>query len=462
MPDDPGDAMGAAAGTRCRSSGGAKALSGTGGVRGTRKLGNSRFVRYRLCRAGISPVRLGRSLGPPLHGRPPPRPVNIVLLDPGGFTPPYDGALANALAAQGHDVTVLSTRSGLAACHPPVRALEVFPDSVNRRRGVFRQAALLLKGIRYLRALKRAERVIREIQPDVIHWQWLPLPVADRWMVHRLAAVAPQVLTVHDATVFNGTGSSRLQAVGYSAAIRSMNHLIVHSAHGRDRLLAAYSIDPAILHIVPHGAFTHYGDLASPSGTPMQSLVLPGTIKPYKGIPVLLEAFARLSPTERNGWVVRVVGHPGMDTTSLGKMVRTLGLTAQVHFDFRRLSETEFADEIAQAGVIVLPYTEIDQSGVLMAAMALGRPIIASAIGAIPETVEHRISAQLVPANDVGSLASALAELMQSPERRRRMGDAARLRAERHLAWPKIAMSTRLVYEGAVALRSGQRQEHAA
>ena len=74
---------------------------------------------------------------------------------------------------------------------------------------------------------------------------------------------------------------------------------------------------------------------------------------------------------------------------------------------------------------LVLPYRSATASGVLQVAFAFGRPVAATALGALAEDVEHGVTGLLVHAEDRDELATAMASLLREPDRARRMGVAA-------------------------------------
>jgi glycosyltransferase involved in cell wall biosynthesis len=94
----------------------------------------------------------------------------------------------------------------------------------------------------------------------------------------------------------------------------------------------------------------------------------------------------------------------------------------------------------------VLPYREIDQSGVLMTAIAFDKPIIASRIGGLAETIQDGVHGRLFPAGDVPALTAALQEILAHPERRRYMGKAVRELRE-SISWENSADRTMKMYE---------------
>jgi glycosyltransferase involved in cell wall biosynthesis len=88
-------------------------------------------------------------------------------------------------------------------------------------------------------------------------------------------------------------------------------------------------------------------------------------------------------------------------------------------------------------------------------AMASGTPIVASRVGALPEVLgTDGACAELVPAADVDALTHALGELLDSPEKRRCLGNAGRVRAVNVFSWEAVAAQTVRVYQRAIARKA--------
>jgi alpha-maltose-1-phosphate synthase len=118
----------------------------------------------------------------------------------------------------------------------------------------------------------------------------------------------------------------------------------------------------------------------------------------------------------------------------------------------------------SHAAVFVCPSVYEPFGIINLEAMACGTPVVASAVGGIPEVVIHEDTGLLVPFETAGpaaaepkdpqrfarDLAAAVDTLMQSPEKRTAMGTAARRRVEEHFSWKSIARRTLAVYEQAV------------
>ncbi|HET6508932.1 MAG TPA: glycosyltransferase family 4 protein [Baekduia sp.] len=354
--------------------------------------------------------------------------MRIDLVDPSAFTPPYDHALASALARAGEDVRLVTSRFAYGDV-PPAAGY-----AVDER---FYRLAVGAPGSRARRAAKLAEHVPEMVayaraaprRADVVHFQWLTVQPLD---VHLLPRGVPTVLTAHDVLPREPRpGQLKAQRRLYER----VDHVVVHSAHGAARL-AAFGLDPAKVTVIPHGAFTHLEPGALPPelgetdpATPV--VALPGLLRPYKGLDVLLDAWHDL-PGEL--WIV---GMPRMPLpTTLPPGVRLVP---------RFVSDGELAAVLARADLVTLPYREIDQSGVLYAALGLGRPLLLSAVGGFPE-VAATGAAELVAPGDPAALHDALARLLADPARRAAMAAAAVGAARETYSWDAVAAAHRAVY----------------
>ena len=129
-----------------------------------------------------------------------------------------------------------------------------------------------------------------------------------------------------------------------------------------------------------------------------------GKIKPYKGVDLLLEALTLVPGDLRERLDVRIVGKPYMDTGGLEQFIHAHGLARCVTLRFEFVSEGEEERLFAKADAIVLPYRDIDASGVAMSAIARGVPVLATAIPGFRELFEGEVGARLVPPGDASGV----------------------------------------------------------
>jgi glycosyltransferase involved in cell wall biosynthesis len=376
--------------------------------------------------------------------------MRVALIDPSLFTLPYDAALAAGLQEHGHEIVLYGRKPGADdSSAPGVTLVPGFYRLAEHRavRALPERVRLGIKGADHLASMLWLRRSLQKLRPDIIHFQWLPLPVIDRRFLAGLRRIAPLVLTVHDTNPFNGDPSSGLQGFGMARAFGAFDRLIVHTARGRERLLQ-HGADPARVITTPHGPLGR----AAPArtGDPMDGVItflMFGKIKPYKGIPLLIEAFSRLPDPLRARARLRVVGKPYMDLAALRALAAERGVDPGLEPRF--VPDQELPSLFGPGTVAVFPYREIEASGVLTLALAHGRPIIASRIGGFAETIADGVHGALVQPDDAAALAAAMARLLED-----RPFAAACARNVEALAasvpdWPAIAQQTAGTYKAA-------------
>ena len=164
-----------------------------------------------------------------------------------------------------------------------------------------------------------------------------------------------------------------------------------------------------------------------------------GLVRPYKGVDVLLDAFRSVEGAEL--WVV---GRPlGMSVESLQELAARAPGT--VRFVPRFVSDQELPAYFRRADIVVLPHRDAEQSGVLYAALAFGKPIVMSDVGGFAE-VARTGAGSLVPPGDADALAERLTDLLTRPEERERLAAAATAAAAGPYSWELVASETMALY----------------
>ena len=350
----------------------------------------------------------------------------MALIDPSGFSRPYDHELARGLARRGHDVSLWT--ASFVHGEPPradgYRVRELFYPRSNRLKapGAVRQAAKAgehLVGLRELRARLRAEKV------DVVHVQWSVLRPVERAFYGRLQRQGmPVVFTAHDP-IPNVGGKRRRDSV--AATARAFERVIVHSEWGRRALIEQCGVAPGRIRVIPHGVFTYLAELPAeppPVDPPGPTVLLPGLIRPYKGADVLLDAWPRVRAAVPGAELV-LAGRPMMDITAL--RTDQPGVTLLPRF----VSDGELAALLRRADVVALPYRSIDNSGVVFAALALGAGVVMSSVGGFKELHDRDGVGMLVPQGDAGALTGALIEVLGSTDAARPAAGSQRGRGRR-------------------------------
>jgi glycosyltransferase involved in cell wall biosynthesis len=383
--------------------------------------------------------------------------VLVQLVDPAAYTPPYDHALATALVRAGAEVELITTASpdwdaaaapgatpapaGTPAWAAPATAAGAITYS--RRLDFYRHSAQLEGRWRQLaRAVEHPAglRRLRARPADVTHVQWAPIQELDQLALPRRR---PLVVTAHDVLPREARPWQRAAQRGiYERA----DLVIAHSQHGRDRLIEEAGVPADRIRVIPHGAFEHLAltpraplpaELGRPAGTPAPDAPAPkpvvlsfGLIRPYKATDLLLRAWRQVR-ADAELWIV---GRPrGVDLGALRALA-----DERVRFVPRFVSDGELAACFDAAQVAVLPYREIEQSGVLATALAFGTPTVATAVGAFPEAAEQGAIAT-VPPGDEAALAASLDRLLADPTERAILTAGARRLALGAWSWDAVA-----------------------
>jgi glycosyltransferase involved in cell wall biosynthesis len=104
-----------------------------------------------------------------------------------------------------------------------------------------------------------------------------------------------------------------------------------------------------------------------------------------------------------------------------------------------------------RAAVVVCPSRREGYGVVAREAMAYGRPVVATAVGGLPDAVEDGVTGVLVPPRDVSALRRAIEELLRDGPQRQRLGNAARERARERFSWPEATAATIAAYRATLS-----------
>ncbi len=286
-------------------------------------------------------------------------------------------------------------------------------------RGLLRHFAYLAEACVLARWLRRAR-----VQHLHAHFGTNPAMVA---LLCRELGGPRFSFTVHGPEEFD-----KPEFIGLGEKIRRAAFVVAVSSFGRSQLCrwARYE-DWAKLEVVHCGVDEEWLR-APPSAVPAEPrLVCVGRLSQQKGHLLMVEAAARLA-AEGLPFEIVVAGD-GPLRGRLEDLVQRLGLERRV-----RIAGWMSAEEVRQAilgsRALLLPSFAEGLPVVVMEALALGRPVITSAVAGIPELVESGVTGWLIPAGSLESLVSAMrAALQASPERLAEMGRAgAALVARRH------------------------------
>jgi glycosyltransferase involved in cell wall biosynthesis len=296
------------------------------------------------------------------------------------------------------------------------------------------------------RAFARLVRFVRRVRPTILHTHLVHadfhgLPAG------RLARVPVLVSTKHGFNPFRGNRA-------FAAADRGVARLAdVHIAisAGLARYLAeSESFDEASFEVV------HYGIEPGPSPTPppgVPRLAIVGRLIPIKGHEVLLRALATVGG-DLPEVTLEIAGEGPLEQELRASVVR-LGLHDRVSF-LGRVAPA--APVFERAEIVVVPSFGEGFGMVALEAMERGRPVIASAVGGLPEIVEDARTGLVVPPGAAETLATAIRELATDRARAAAMGAAGRARALEEFSQTRCTDRIEALYRGALATAGARRR----
>ncbi len=345
--------------------------------------------------------------------------------------------LASAMHAAGHEVTVLAGMAG------------VLFDQLARRRVPVRLVPDLVRPIaahRDLAALRQLTALFKELRPNLVTTHSSKAGWLGRLAARQLRI--PVIFTAHGWAFTEGVPRTRrtVYALAERLMSRLADHIITVSEYDR-RLALDYRIAlPNKITCIHNGVPDLLAVSAStpqPARGPVRIVML-GRFAAQKDHASLLHALAGL---RAEPWRLDLAGD-GPDQASVEALAADLGLACRVRLLGHR---DEIADLLRQSEILALisrweglPYSVLE-------AMSAGLPVIASAVGGVPEALIDGETGILVPRDDVAALRGALASLISDPERRRRLGTAARRRYERAFRFERMLSETLAIYERVAA-----------
>jgi starch synthase len=338
-----------------------------------------------------------------------------------------------------HDVLLLLPKNQMEGAE---KLLNPRIDYIGFHRPRYRQP------FKQLLTIRQILRAIRQFRPDVVHYQnghlffngFLPF-----------LRKYPMVITIHDPRQHLGDKESLktpqwLMDFGF----RHADQVIVHGTDLVGVVEREIGFRRDQIHVIPHIAIGEHEQIPTDLETGPRLLFF-GRIWEYKGLDYLIQAQPLVSAAFTD--VKFVIGGTGENFERYRRLMVNPDCF-EVHNDW--ISNADRARMFAEASIVVLPYVEASQSGVIPIAYTYGKPVIATTVGGLPDMVEPERTGLLVPPRDAKALAHAILRLLGDRELRQRMGAAGREKLARECAAPVVAAQTLAVYRHALKLEQSQ------
>jgi glycosyltransferase involved in cell wall biosynthesis len=339
--------------------------------------------------------------------------------------------VATALHSAGHEVTVLAGSPGTLS------------DQLAEKGVPFEAVPALARAIapwRDAQAVRQIRSILRRLRPDLVSVHTSKAGWLGR-LAARLSGI-PVVLTAHGWAFTEGVPASqrRFYALVERMAGPLADHIITVCDFDRALALEKRIAPPHKITRIHNGVIDHAGPQTAPRHSSPARVIMTGRFSAQKDHAGLLRALAELCDLD---WTLALAGD-GPSQGDATRLAASLGIADRVDFLGMRKDVRDLLNRSDIYALISnwegLPYG-------ILEAMSAGLPVIASAVGGVPEAVIDGETGVLVPRDDVVALRCALASLISDPGRRHRLGTAGRRRYEMAFRFDHMLNATLAVYE---------------
>jgi glycosyltransferase involved in cell wall biosynthesis len=287
-----------------------------------------------------------------------------------------------------------------------------------------------------------AIRFFKDLHPDVLHFDDVSL---------RLSLNFPELpridfLSVHDPAVHSGEQDWR-RDLSRRLTFGKVDRFLLHNRSQLEGFCRDFRIDPSRVDVSLLGAYTLLREwMGGPIAEEPCTILFFGRLSKYKGLEPLYRAI-QLVAERVDGVRLIVAGSPAFGYQPPPAPVLPRG--GQVEVLERYIGTAEMTALMQRASIVVCPYTDATQSGVVLTAYAFGKPVVATDVGGLPEYVRDGESGLVVPANDPAALASAITRILLDETYRRRLSAGVAHVAAHRLSWSTYAANMLALYRAA-------------
>jgi alpha-maltose-1-phosphate synthase len=275
-------------------------------------------------------------------------------------------------------------------------------------------------------------KLVNMTKPDIIHIVFED-PVS-AVLSFFLSRKYPVIVTEHDPKLHDGEKLLIRIMFWFSRLItRNFSKAIIVHGRSLQNSLHEQGVPLHKIHVVPHGDFSYFTQWSDPTVKEELALLYFGLINEYKGIEYLIQAAPKI--IEQFPEVKIIIAGEG-DFSPYQKLIKM-----QDNFEIYNtyIPDEQVAQLFDRAAVVILPYIDASQSGVIPIAYSFKKPVIATNVGSLPEVIDHGKTGFIIPSRDSGILADSAITLLSDESLRKDMGENAYKKMKLELSWENSA-----------------------
>lgn len=346
----------------------------------------------------------------------------------------YDYGLAYGLGYHNVEVLFYTAEKTQVRLYKNVKTIPAF--------GKLWSKSVIAQVIIYLKGHYRAYAEAKSNGIEIVHLHFFVLRSIDLvvlWMAKKMKLKT--VATMHDVNSFHLKASSGVEDRCY----KLIDGIIVHNQSS----LVALKSKPtqSKVAVIPHGNYLPFiKEVQVKPKNEVFTLLFFGQIKEIKGLDILLNAVAAIKQKQISIKLIIAGKAWKNDLTKYHNLINELGLNEVVETHFRYIPDAEVADYYAQADLVVLPYREIYQSGVLLLTMSYSKPVLCSNLEAFQEIITDGVNGFVFKNGDSDSLAGKITSIMKMQDLGPVLQNANKLIRDKY-SWENIGEKTKVFYE---------------
>ena len=252
---------------------------------------------------------------------------------------------------------------------------------------------------------------------DAIHIQWLPLLQynnIDLFFLNRLLTRNSNIgYEVHN--IFPHDVSSKKLQKRFQELYVKIPKLIVHTNKSKKDLVNIFKIPETKITVMPLGPLYHEkADNEPASNDSNKTIGMIGVIRSYKGVEDTIEVLKILYKKDTNISLLLAGNGPSSYLKQLDERIEEYNLNSYVKRIYRFLPEDEMINLYKRCRVILAPYRDIEQSGAVTTALALGVPVVGYNVGGLPELIQNDYNGILVERDNIPELGLAVMRILNN------------------------------------------------
>lgn len=357
----------------------------------------------------------------------------------------YSSCLCESLQENGLEVHLIVPENRKFSKNEKFKILFLSPSKANDR-------GKIKKIYGFIRYIFQLYRYIKHSKCDVVHYQFFRRKEEVLFFKFLKWRGVKLIVTAHNVLPHE---NSKIDYLLKSIVYQNANAIIVHSGFIKDKLIQNFSQDPKKINVIPHGNFDIYLPLTDMTSEEARSslsldmsddvLLFFGFIRPYKGVDLLLKAFEKAAEKDLNLKLI-IAGSEQEVKKSLFTEINENKFNDRILPFLSYIPNEDIVKYFKAADIVVLPYNDIDHSGIIHLAYSFGKAVLGTNVGDFKEVIINDKSGKVLNGKSPAELSETITEMFKDKDKLYEMGRYAKLLSETKYSWHDISRQTIQLY----------------